>query len=115
MIPSGVQVFVAVEPVDGRFGFDRLAGMVLERMGFEPRGGSLFVFVGRSRQTVKILFADSTGKCLFWKRLDRGLFSLPEPPAANATHVEVDEATLDALLDGLELTPTGKARARRVH
>jgi transposase len=32
MIPAGVQVFVALEPVDMRCGFDRLAAMVRERM-----------------------------------------------------------------------------------
>jgi transposase len=112
MIPSGVQVFVAIEPVDMRYGFERLSGMVRERMGYEPRGGSLFVFVGRRRQTVKILFADSTGRCIFSKRLDRGTFSLPDAPAAGATHIEVDESTLDALLDGLELAP-GTAPARK--
>lgn len=121
MIPAGVQVFVAVEPVDMRFGFERLSGMVRERMGYEPRSGALFVFVGRRRQLVKILFADATGICVFAKRLDSGVFSLPEAPAADASHVQIDESTLDALLDGLELAPSSSAppsrrsRARRVH
>jgi transposase len=120
MIPAGVQVFVALEPVDMRFGFERLSGMVRERMGYEPRSGALFVFIGRRRQLVKILLADATGTCVFVKRLDQGLFSLPAPPAANASHVEVDEATLDALLDGLELAPSAEVpmrppRRRRIH
>jgi transposase len=120
MIPAGVQVFVALEPVDMRYGFERLSGMVHERMGYEPRSGALFVFVGRRRQLVKVLFADATGLCVFAKRLDAGVFSLPTAPAADASHVEVDEATLDALLDGLELapsseTPPRRMRSRRVH
>jgi transposase len=120
MIPAGVQVFVALEPVDMRYGFERLSGMIRERMGYEPRSGALFVFVGRRRQLVKILFADATGTCVFAKRLDKGVFSLPAAPAADATHVEVDDATLDALLDGLELAPSSETaaqpvRRRRVH
>ena len=54
MIPAGVQVFVALDSVDMRCGFDRLAAMVRERMGYEPRSGALFVFVGRRRQLVKL-------------------------------------------------------------
>ncbi len=50
MIPAGVQVFVALEPVDMRCGFERLSAMVRERMGYEPRSGALFVFVGRRHQ-----------------------------------------------------------------
>ena len=113
MIPAGVQVFVALEPVDMRFGFERLSGMVRERMGYEPRSGALFVFVERRRQLVKILFADATGICVFAKRLDSGVFSLPASPAADAAHVEIDEATLDALLDGLELAPSSESTPRR--
>ncbi len=114
MIPAGVQVFVALEPVDMRYGLERLSGMVRERMGYEPRSGALFVFVGRRRQLVKVLFADTTGTCVFAKRLDHGLFSLPASPATDATHVEVDEATLDALLDGLELAPTAEKPSRPI-
>jgi transposase len=83
MIPAGVQVFVALEPVDMRYGFERLSGMVRERMGYEPQSGALFVFVGRRKQTVKILFTDATGRCVFAKRLDKGVFSLPAAPAAS--------------------------------
>ena len=68
MIPSGVQVFVALGAVDMRYGVERLAGIVREQMGYEPRGGSLFVFVGRRRQIVKVLFADASGVCMFYNQ-----------------------------------------------
>jgi hypothetical protein len=32
MIPHGVEIFVGVEPIDLRWGFDRLSGIVTERM-----------------------------------------------------------------------------------
>jgi transposase len=98
-------VFVALDPVDMRYGHERLSGLVRERLGYEPRGGALFVFMGKRRETVKIVFADATGVCLFYKRLDRSTFALPEREGEATTHVEVDEATLQALLDGIELTP----------
>jgi len=101
MIPAGIQVFVALEPVDMRFGFERLSGLVRERIGYEARSGALFVFFGKRRHTVKAIFADSTGACVFWKRLDRGVFAIPEPDRPDVTHVEIDEAVLDALLEGI--------------
>jgi transposase len=118
VIPAGVQVFVALEPVDLRFGFERLSGWVRERIGYDARSGALFVFVGRRRTTAKIAFADGSGVCLFWKKLDRGTFALPEAPPGGAAHVELDEATLEALLDGLPIGPaaeTARPSRRRVH
>ena len=60
MIPSGVQVFVALEPVDMRWSFDRLAGAALERIGYDARSGALFIYFGRRRDAVKILFFDGS-------------------------------------------------------
>lgn len=66
MIPAGVQVFLALEPVDMRYGFERLSGLARERMGYDARSGALFVFVGKRRDTAKVLFFDGTGICLFY-------------------------------------------------
>jgi transposase len=117
VIPSGVQVFVALEPIDMRWSFDRLAGAALDRVGYDSRSGALFIFFGRRRDAVKVLFFDGSGMCQFYKRLDRGVFRLPEPTAPNARHVELDESLLDALLDGVDLgeAPRSAPRRKRVH
>jgi transposase len=113
MIPQGVQVFVALDAVDLRCSFERLSGIAKEQIGYDARGGALFVFYGRRRDALKVLFFDGTGMCIFYKRLDRGTFRLPEPPGDGARHVEVDDATLEALLDGVQLESTTPRRARR--
>ncbi len=117
MIPSGVQVFVALEPIDMRWSFDRLAGAALERVGYDSRSGALFIFFGRRKDAVKVLFFDGSGMCQFYKRLDRGVFRLPEPTAPDARHVELEESLLDALLDGVDLgeAPKSAPRRKRVH
>ena len=33
MIPRGVEIFVGVDPIDMRWGFNRLAGAATERVG----------------------------------------------------------------------------------
>lgn len=77
MIPSGVQIYVALAPVDMRYSFDRLAGIAQEQVGYDARSGALFVFFGRRRDALKVLFFDGTGMCQFYKRLDRGTFQVP--------------------------------------
>jgi transposase len=116
MIPHGVEVFIGVEPIDLRWGFDRLAGLVSERLGRPPRSGALFVFRGRRGDAIKALFFDGSGLCIFYKRLDRGTFRWPDALAPDATSVVVDERALEALLDGIEVeAPTPRARRSRTH
>ena len=64
----------------------------------------------------KILFADETGLCLFYKRLDRNTFRVPEAAREGDLVVEIGERELDDLLDGIALEPTAKRpRAPRLH
>lgn len=116
MIPRGVQIFVAVEPVDMRWSFDRLAGVARERIGYDVRGGALFLYFGRRRDALKVLFFDGSGLCLFYKRLDRGLFRPLGALEPGATHLEIEDSQLDALLDGIDVTPAPtRAPKPRVH
>lgn len=116
MMPHGVEVFVGVEAIDLRWGFDRLAGLVAERLGRTARSGALFVFRGRRGDAIKVLFFDGTGLCLFYKRLDRGTFRWPDPPALGVTTIQVDDRTLEALLDGIDVDLPARRSARmRTH
>lgn len=113
MIPSGVEIFVGLTPVDLRWGFDRLAGLVHEQMGRAARSGALFVFFGKRKTSLKILFFDGSGLCLFYKRLDRHVFRVPETPVPDCKSIELSERELDDLLDGIALEPGPKPRRGR--
>lgn len=114
MMPHGVEVFVGLEPIDLRWGFDRLVGVVAEKVGRDARGGALFAFFGRRRTAAKILFFDGTGFCLFYKRLDKGTFSVPTPLREGDQVVELSERALEDLLDGIDVEVATPIR-RRVH
>jgi transposase len=76
------------------------------------RSGALFVFCGRRGDAMKVLFFDGTGMCIFYKRLDKGRLRWPEAHSPDAQHVEVGDAELMALLDGIELE---RKSAPKVH
>lgn len=116
MIPHGVEVFVGLEPVDLRWGFDRLSGIVTERIGRDARSGALFVFFGKRRTAMKILFFDGSGMCLFYKRLDNGTFRLPAPTdGQDGITIELEERALEDLLDGIDVDKPAKRIERRLH
>ena len=110
MIPAGVEIFVATRPIDLRWSFDRLAGLVREHVGREARCGALFVFFGKRRTALKILFFDGSGMCQLYKRLDARIFTVPEPPVPGETCVELAPHALDALLDGVAVEAGGRRR-----
>lgn len=64
---------------------------------------------------MKIFFCDGSGLCVFYKRLDRSTFRMPEFEPG-ATSVEIDERLLDDLLDGIQVeTKVKPTRPRPVH
>lgn len=115
MIPAGVEIYVALEPVDMRLSFDRLAGLAKEQVGYDPRSGALFIFFGRRRDALKILFFDGSGMAIFYKRLDRGTFTVPARPSEAARHVEIDDVALEALLDGIEVEEPSAPTRHKTH
>ena len=54
---------------------------------------------------------ESLQSVLSYKRLDRGRFQIPEAHA-DVRHVEVDDATLEALLDGIDVDQDSETRPR---
>lgn len=103
MLPSGVQIFLALEPIDLRWSFERLSGVVKETVGYDARSGALFVFYGRRKDALKVLFFDGSGMAIFYKRFDRGVVRLPTDLPPGTTRVELDDASLEALIDGIAL------------
>lgn len=103
-LPPSVKVFVAVEAVDGRKGFDGLLGLVSSVVGESPLSGHLFVFRTKRGNLVRILFWDRTGFCLLSKRLERGRFRFPWTVPDGAQQLQVEAAELMLVLEGIDLT-----------
>jgi transposase len=103
---EGVRVWVAVEPVDMRKGFDGLAEVVRAFLGHDPLSGHLFVFRNRSAQRVKVLWYDRDGLAIYYKRLERGTFRFP---AGDEKAVAIDGGQLLRLLSGMTVVATRTA------
>lgn len=110
MIALPTEVFVATAPVDLRYSFDRLAGLVRERIGEEPKRPAVFVFHNRARTHLKVLWHDGRGYCVFYKRLDRGTYRIPLSVAPQATHVRMTARELALLLRGIDEAILAAAR-----
>ena len=110
MIRLPPQIFVATSPVNLHLSFDRLAGIVRNELGAEPRGELAVVFHNRRRTHLKLLWHDSRGWCVLYKRLDRGTFRIPLAIPADARRVEVSRRELELLFEGIDTATLNAAR-----
>lgn len=102
-LPASVRIYVAAEPVDLRRSFDGLAAATRSLIGADPMSGHVFVFLGRRRNSVKLLVWDRTGYLILYKRLERGTFALATEPRSGERHVEIDAGELALMLEGVDL------------
>lgn len=110
-LPPAVRIFVATAPTNMHLSFDRLAALARDVCQQDPLSGHLFAFFNRAADKVKILYWDRSGFCLWYKRLERGVFHLPRTPT---THLELEAADLMLLLDGIELTTATRRPRYRI-
>jgi len=108
-LPPSVRIYFATELADMRNGIDGLRALVEGTLRGDPYAGHLFVFVGKAKDKVKILFWDRSGFVLYMKRLEKGRFQLPVVDARRK-HVEMEPAQLAMLLDGIDLNARRLAR-----
>ncbi len=65
-----VAVWACTRPVDMRKGFNGLYALARDALGRDVLEGDLFLFVGRTRHTAKVLFWDGTGLVVYAKRME---------------------------------------------
>lgn len=102
--PPSLKVYLAPGTTDMRRSFDSLSAMARVVLEKDPWSGHLFVFCGRRRHIVKVLYSDGTGLWLIAKRLAKGTFAWPDSPRDGQKSVELTATELAALLGGLDLS-----------
>ena len=97
------RLFLARAITDMRRSFDTLAGMVSHQLGFDPHSGDAFIFIGKDRSRMKVIFWDRDGFWLCSKRLSKGTFALPMPATGKDApdSLELDAAQWALLLAGI--------------
>ncbi len=93
-------VFVCREPVDMRKSIDGLSAIVRHTLERVVDGKRLYVFVGRRRDRVKVLYFDRTGYAHWYKRLEKARFPWPK---SGETVVEISPWLFGFLLDGIDV------------
>lgn len=94
-------VFLHRDPVDLRRGIPGLSQIVESAQMGKLNGRNLFVFCGRRRHTIKILYFDRSGFCLWQKQLDVEKFPWPKKSVQEVVHISTEQ--LSWLLEGYDV------------
>jgi transposase len=111
------RVFLCLLPTDMRKSFDSLAGLVEQQLGQDPLAGDLFVFRSKRGDRLKLLYWDSDGLAIWYKRLEEGTFVFPasdqQRAQVGAHGLIIRPAELAMLLDGIDLSNVKRRRRYR--
>ena len=100
---GNLRVFLAVESIDGRKGFEGLHALIVERLLEDVRSGALFVFTNKRRTRLKALYFDGTGLWLLTKRLEKGTFAWPKASDIGEGKLALRPEAFAMLTDGIDL------------
>lgn len=74
-LTSKTPILLATAPADFRCGIDGFTALCRHQLQKEPRDGTLFVFINRSKTMIRTLAYDGSGFWLMTKRLSKGTFT----------------------------------------
>lgn len=110
-ISSEIKIFAYTHPTDMRKGFNGLSGIVREEFQSDPTDGSLFIFINRRRDRMKLLHFDGGGFWLYYRLLEAGTFE--ELKSRNGScRLQMDVTELSMLLSGVSLVASQRRRKR---
>lgn len=95
------KIYLHKQPVDFRKSINGLSLLVEQDMQQSPFSGALFVFCNRQRTRLKVLYWDSTGFCLWYKRLEKDTFRWPRLMPGKA--LTISEQQWHWLLQGIDI------------
>lgn len=85
-----------------RKGFDSLSGIVSCKMNEDAISGSVFIFLNKKHNQVKLLLWEGDGFALYHKRLERGTYELPSYDHQSHS-LSISSQQLQLILQGISL------------
>jgi transposase len=93
------RIYIKPGHTDMRKSINTLLPLVEREMQLDPADGAYFVFCGKSRRLLKILYWDKSGYALWLKKLEKARFPWP-PSKAGARALSMQE--IQWLLQGID-------------
>mgnify|MGYP001548938407 CR=1 FL=1 len=110
-LTTSTKIYVYTAVTDMRNGINGLSGIVRSEFGADPTDGSLFIFINRRRDRMKLLHFDGGGFWLYYRVLEAGTFQELKHPN-QSRYLVIDGTQLAMLLSGVSLMASHRRRKR---
>jgi transposase len=101
------------DPVDMRKGIHSLYHLVQTTKKMDALSGDSFVFIGRTRKSIKILRWQKEGFVLYYKKLELGRYSLPHT-VGDELFFEVESDIIDRMVNIVKHRSSSNELRRKV-
>jgi transposase len=91
---------------DMRKGFDSLCGLVRNEFKMNPLSGDVFIFLSRTKNKIKLLQWQHDGFAIYYKRLEKGTFELPDKMEGSSMSLSSQQLML--IMEGIKLSSIKK-------
>ncbi len=98
------------KPTDMRKGFNGLCGVIQNQLSTSPTNGSVYIFINKTRDKVKLLHWSGSSFVLYYKRLESGTFEIPYYDTEVGS-ISLTYSQLVLLIDGISITNISRRKS----
>ena len=104
-----MRYFLCPGKTDMRKGMNTLSGLVHDKIGKDVRKGDVFIFVNRTKTTMKLLHAEDGGLVMYVKRLEQGTFRMPQYDESSRSY-PMGWCDLVIMVEGIKENPESRLK-----
>ncbi len=99
---EGAQVYLCVQPVDGRKQINGLVSLIQSELELNPFCEQLFVFINKRKDRCRIVYWEGSGFVMWLKKPERERFAWPKADEHDKV-LPLPPEQLNRLLDGYDV------------
>jgi len=107
--PAALKFFLYSQPADMRKSFDGLCGIIEGTLKENPLSGAVYIFINKRKDRIKLLLWNGDGFWIFYKRLEKGTFQVPDY-STKPSSFELSYDQLLLILQGIDLRSVKRRR-----
>ena len=108
-LSASCRYYLYRNPTNLRKGFDGLCGIVTSELQMNALSGSVFIFINKKHNQVKLLLWEGDGFSIYHKRLEKGTYEVPVINNDDKD-ISISHEALQHILQGVSLRSVRKRK-----